>query len=331
MTDDIPPASATVLTWLKLMRLPTVFTALSNILCGYYISSQERHLPTLVAQPELWLLLLASAGLYLGGMVLNDVFDADLDAVERPERAIPSGKISQKSAALLGTALMLTGLGSAWCAGRLSATGSTSLIVAIILAAVVVLYDSVLKNTIASPLGMGGCRFLNLLLGASCCTAWPRLFSVTNPTLWIAVALAVYVIGVTWFARNEAGDSSATALTAGLAIALSGIAIDATVGWRVAQENRAAFGALIALTLVAVNIALRCANAIRANHPALLQKTVGFMLLNIIFIDAAMTFCMTGSGRLATTRGDSGDSGHADETCDSTVLSNDRLTVLIYW
>ena len=73
------------------------------------------------------------------------------------------------------------------------------------------------------------------------------------------------------------------------------------MGWRVAQENRAAIGALVALALLAANIGWRCVNAIRAGHPVLLQKTVGFMLLNIIFIDAAMTFCMTGSGRLATT------------------------------
>ena len=77
-----------LLTWLQLMRLPTVFTALSNILCGYLITHSFR-VGDLPQQTDLWLLLASSFGLYLGGMVLNDVFDAKLDAVERPERPIP--------------------------------------------------------------------------------------------------------------------------------------------------------------------------------------------------------------------------------------------------
>ena len=100
MNDDQPTSQSasdaatsasersTLLTWLKLMRLPTVFTALSNILCGYFVSSPEREIGVLFSEPQLWLLLLASSGLYLGGMVLNDVFDARLDAEERPERPI---------------------------------------------------------------------------------------------------------------------------------------------------------------------------------------------------------------------------------------------------
>ena len=55
-----------MMTWLRLMRLPTVFTALSNVLCGFFVSSSERSLPVLISRPELWLLLLSSAGLYLG-------------------------------------------------------------------------------------------------------------------------------------------------------------------------------------------------------------------------------------------------------------------------
>jgi len=300
-SDTARPRPATLLTWLKLMRLPTVFTALSNILCGYYISSSERDLATLVTQPALWLLLLASAGLYLGGMVLNDVFDVELDRRERPERAIPSGRISKSAAGIFGGFLMVVGIASAWLAGQTSDAGFTSVWVAIVLAAVVVLYDSVLKNTIAAPLGMGSCRFLNLILGASTNLYWQALMSETNAVLWIAAALGLYVFGVTWFAKNEAGTSSVVALSAGVMVAVCGLGVDAMVAWQVASVNPAAVGALVALGLVSANIVLRCVRAIRANHPMLLQKTVGFMLLNIIFVDAAMTFCMTGSGRLATT------------------------------
>ena len=72
--------------WLRLMRLPTVFTALTNILCGYFVSTDSRALPDVFGQTEFWLLLVSSALLYLGGMVLNDVFDYELDCQERPKR-----------------------------------------------------------------------------------------------------------------------------------------------------------------------------------------------------------------------------------------------------
>lgn len=307
MTADslpTPTAQATLLTWLKLMRLPTVFTALSNILCGYFVSSTKRDLPTLAAEPTLWLLLVASAGLYLGGMVLNDVFDVDLDAVERPGRPIPAGQISKRAAAVFGAVLMVIGIVAAWGAGRWSETGSTSVVVAIILAATVVLYDSLLKNTIAAPLGMGGCRFLNVILGASCSAEQLTSFPPVSSSVWIAAGMGVYVFGVTLFAMNEAGNSSKSLLGFGLVIAFCGIAIDAWLSWQLGSRqvefHTAAVGALIALGIVAANVALRAVKAIVANHPVLLQKTVGFMLLNIIFVDAAMTFCVTGSGRLAT-------------------------------
>jgi 4-hydroxybenzoate polyprenyltransferase len=294
-------SSSGLMPWLKLMRLPTAFTALSNVLCGYYVSGESRHLPDIVAQPALWLLVLASAGLYLGGMVLNDVFDADLDAAERPERPIPSGAISKRAAAIFGTLLMAIGITSAWFAGKSSESGSTSVVIAVGLAAMVVLYDSVLKNTIAAPVGMATCRFLNVMLGASCSVIGRQWAWEANPALWVAVALGVYVFGVTWFARHETGEARRSALATGLLISLSGIGVNAAAGWRTLAENRAAMGALIALVLIAGNVGLRAVKAIRVNHPGLLQKTVGFMLLNIIFIDAAMTFCLTGSGRLATT------------------------------
>jgi hypothetical protein len=51
---------------------------------------------------------------------------------------------------------------------------------------------------------------------------------------------------------------------------------------------------------VATNIGFRSLRAIQRNQAHLLQKTVGFLLLNIVFMDAAMTFCLTGRGQLAT-------------------------------
>jgi 4-hydroxybenzoate polyprenyltransferase len=150
--------------WLQLVRLPTIFTALSNILCGFLITHRVPQIKVaeLTAQKELWLLLLSTSGLYLGGMVLNDVFDAKLDALERPERPIPSGRISLRSAAILGSVLMLTGVLAAAMAG------TPSLIIAVMIVPCVLVYNGFLKSTIAAPPGMGACRFLPFQTGPHC-------------------------------------------------------------------------------------------------------------------------------------------------------------------
>ena len=84
-----------VLAYLRLLRLPTVFTALADIFLGFLLTH-----PTLTTDegpnplPSFLLLCAASAGLYLSGMVFNDYFDRLIDAEERPNRPIPSGAIS---------------------------------------------------------------------------------------------------------------------------------------------------------------------------------------------------------------------------------------------
>jgi 4-hydroxybenzoate polyprenyltransferase len=52
--------------------------------------------------------------------VYNDVFDAELDAIERPERAIPSKKVTLTEASILGSILLLIGVVSAYLQSPLS-------------------------------------------------------------------------------------------------------------------------------------------------------------------------------------------------------------------
>ena len=286
ITPTQPPApKATPLTWLQLMRIPTVFTALSNILCGYLITHKLTP-GDLPQQTDLWLLLISSAGLYLGGMVLNDVFDAALDAVERPERPIPSGRISRTAAAIFGALLLIIGVGCA------AAVGTGSLLIAVLIVAAVLLYDGCLKSTIAAPLGMGTCRFLNLMLGASATATITSVWQTTPMT--VAAALGIYIIGVTVFARNEAGKSSSAGLFTGAGIMLCGIGLDA---WLVTGSGveKAISGSQMALLILGLNILLRAAIVVGNPQPDRIQRTVGLMLLCIIFLDALIVFGLTGN------------------------------------
>ena len=101
--------------YVELVRPANVATALADVLAGYAVAGQgdPRLNPSLLA----WLLL-STACLYAGGVVLNDVFDRDLDRIERPERPIPSGRVSTTAAAGLGSGLLAAGILAATLATR---------------------------------------------------------------------------------------------------------------------------------------------------------------------------------------------------------------------
>src|SRR5579872_3523359 len=177
--------------YLQLVRLPAVFTAMADIFLGFLLT----HLSLSPVVDFLWLLG-ASTGMYLGGMVLNDVFDSQIDARERPNRPIPSGRVSQRAATGIGIGLIVAGFGCAAGAGLATAK------IAAILAAMILAYDWLLKSTVLGPVAMGCCRSLNIMLGASA-----TYFVWGRPQVLVALAMGIYVAGVTWFARQEATKS----------------------------------------------------------------------------------------------------------------------------
>ena len=115
--------------YLELLRPANVVTALADVLAGFAISGMQNR----AALP--WLLA-STACLYGGGVVLNDVFDRDLDRIERPERPIPSGRVSVQGAAMFGGILLASGIGLA------TAASATAAALAAAIAGCVLLYDA---------------------------------------------------------------------------------------------------------------------------------------------------------------------------------------------
>src|SRR5262245_51591589 len=126
----------TLLAYLQLCRFAAVFTALADIFLGYLLTR-----PDLSPGGNFGLLLVASAGLYLSGMVFNDVFDRVVDAKERPNRPIPSGRAPTGYAISFGGLLMLAGVAAA------TAVGWQSAFVAFLLVWCIFLYNALLKDT----------------------------------------------------------------------------------------------------------------------------------------------------------------------------------------
>jgi 4-hydroxybenzoate polyprenyltransferase len=169
----------------------------------------------------------ASVCLYWSGMAANDWADRELDAVERPERPIPSGRISPPQA--LGIAAGLTAAGVALAA---LAGGRRALAVALPLAGAVWAYDLRAKNTPAGPAVMAACRGLDVLLGAS-----PGRVARALPA---ALTVAAHTYTVTALSRREVSGAdralpaatlagtAAVALAAGLPTARNG---KGSAGW----------------------------------------------------------------------------------------------------
>ncbi|MFJ8690180.1 SCO3242 family prenyltransferase [Micromonospora wenchangensis] len=129
----------------------------------------------------------ASVLLYWAGMAANDWADRGLDAEERPERPIPSGRITPAAAAGVAAGLTAAGLGLAAAVG-----GRRAAAVAVPLAATIWGYDLAAKNTAAGPAVMAACRGLDVLLGASPgrpVRALPAALTVAAHT-WTVTALS---------------------------------------------------------------------------------------------------------------------------------------------
>ncbi|WP_308167247.1 SCO3242 family prenyltransferase [Catellatospora tritici] len=138
----------------ELVRAPAALSVPGDVLVGAATAGTlGRRTPGLAA---------ASVCLYLAGMAANDWADRELDAVERPQRPIPSGRVSPNTALGLAAGLTAAGLGlAAWAGGR------RALAVAAPLAGAVWAYDLVAKNGPAGPAAMAACRGLDVLLGAT--------------------------------------------------------------------------------------------------------------------------------------------------------------------
>jgi hypothetical protein len=142
--------------YLQLTRPANLVTAIADILAGMAIAQFT------FSSFDPVFLVLSTLGLYGGGVVMNDVFDAKLDATERPERPIPSGRVPLRSATMMGLSFLFMGILAA------ALFSFESGLIAITIALLTVIYNRFAKHHVfLGPLTMGMCRGENLILGMS--------------------------------------------------------------------------------------------------------------------------------------------------------------------
>jgi hypothetical protein len=175
----------------RVSNLPTVWT---NTLAGIVLAGGT------VADARTLPLVVALSLFYVAGMYLNDAYDAEIDARERPERPIPSGQVSAETVFGAGFGMMAAGVGVLlWVGyGTAGGTGLGPAFGGLGLGAAIVLYNRRHKDNPASPVLMGLCRVLVYV------TAGLAVTDALPAPLWTgAVLLLCYLIGLTYIAKQE--------------------------------------------------------------------------------------------------------------------------------
>ncbi|MGA2033490.1 MAG: UbiA family prenyltransferase [Thermoguttaceae bacterium] len=287
--------------YLELLRLPNIFTAMADVAMGFLFVQQsgqpgQDDFPGQFQPADAWvlgLLVMASSMLYAAGVVLNDVFDMELDRQQRPERPLPSGRISLRAARWLGWELLLLGI-ILPCGVAVVLRQPRTAVVVTLLALAIVLYNAVLKRTVLGPLAMGGCRMLNVLLGMSV------LLGTWQAEHWlVSAAVGVYIVGVTWLARSEDQQSDARQLAAATAVMMAGVALLAWLPrW---SENLVPLLVIepqrwyILMALLGGMIAWRCLWAIAEPAPGRVQTAVAHAIMSLVILDAAACYAVRGT------------------------------------
>jgi 4-hydroxybenzoate polyprenyltransferase len=226
--------------WLVLSRGSNLPTVWSSVLVGWLAATYwDGQSSSLTLFPEVFdwsrpasalilfwplaALLLAISAIYVGGMILNDFFDATWDAQHRPARPIPSGAVSRKAAGVVGFGLLFAGAAGAIlvrslrmaavpevAAGKQGSDVGLFAVLVLALVAGVLVYDRWHKGVAWAPVVMGFCRAMLPILGAAL-GGESILGTLTSPWqlyLLAAATLWAHTSGLTWVARHEATDGN---------------------------------------------------------------------------------------------------------------------------
>lgn len=293
--------------WAQLVRLPNVFTVIADVSAGFLLVGQS---------PESslrWLLVvLAGIALYWAGMILNDVFDLDIDRVERPNRPLPAGKICPVRARWIGWSLVPIGILLGTLSGMLPSESHPPTwlpgILAVVLAAAIYAYNGPLKKTPLAPVTMGLCRMLSFLLGAAPVLILPHMSGEPfreQYIIAIALGLGLYIMGITLMARDEATSPNITAgespnLKVGLVVMVIGAGVLAFAPgtalpeiqktWYLSASRHFPF----LIGMIVYPIVLRAHRCLRRPTPERIQMTIRSGILTIIPFSAAIAMLAAG-------------------------------------
>jgi UbiA prenyltransferase family len=259
----------------ELIRLPAALTVPGDVLLGAAAAGWPGGRGAALGLGS------GSALQYLAGMALNDYADREVDAVERPDRPVPSGRVTPRFALGLAASLTAAGVAAASLAG-----GPPARRRALVLAGAVWAYDLVLKQGPAGPLAMAAARFTDVLMGSG-----PR----TRAALPAAAVVGAHTLAVTIVSRSEAHGGSAR-LGEGALVATGAVSAAAAVfaaGRDGGRVRLVTAGAL--LGAYAASLAGAAGTAAREPTAANVQRVVGTGVLGLLPLQASMLVASGGA------------------------------------
>jgi 4-hydroxybenzoate polyprenyltransferase len=182
-----------LLSALKLGRVSNLPTVWSNTLAGLVLAQVDFSLI------NFFVVALAMSLIYSAGMFFNDVFDSKFDARNRPDRPIPAGEVERSQVVFWASLMILLAL-------ILIAPGFTSpmminvyaLTSALLLCALVLLYDWRHKGNVFAPFIMGACRGLVYITAALTLTS-----QLSSQMILAASCITIWVVGLTLVAKQQ--------------------------------------------------------------------------------------------------------------------------------
>ena len=256
LTRTPPPYWRTLLDLGRVSNLPTVW---SNCLAGWLLGGAG-------SGWRFMALCLGATCLYVAGMFLNDAFDIEFDREFRRERPIPSGRITLDEVWRWGFGWL--GAGTV----ILVLLGQTTGALTAILLLCIVLYDAIHKHVGLSPLLMATCRFFLYLVAASAAGR-----GVTGLAVWSAFALAAYVVGLSYLARQESTRGALNSWPCSLLVAPIVLALLVNV-------NEYRHPALLLCAMLGLWIVRCVRHAFMVSEPNI-GRAVGGLLAGIVLVD----------------------------------------------
>ena len=172
-----------ILALCRVSNLPTVWT---NVLAAVVLSDVPFPFLDVVV---LWVVL---SLFYSAGMCLNDLVDAEIDKTDKPDRPIPSGRVTKSAALRLVVGLLLLPL------LLLFLVYPDALLAGLILTGLIILYDLKHKSSALTVYVMAGCRLMVFVIGGMAVAG--------NLGSWVIAAGLLqffYVIVLSLVARHE--------------------------------------------------------------------------------------------------------------------------------
>ncbi len=258
--------------FLKIARPANILTAISDIIAGFAIAGVLAPEIITTQYEQAVMLLIATIGLYAGGIVFNDIFDFESDTLHRPERVLPMGHISVKEAVVYGVSLFVIAIISAFLLSVYSG------IVSVIICLLALSYDKYAKHhRVLGPLNMGLCRTFNLFLGMS-------IVPNTIQEVWfIGFIPLMFIAAITLVAQKEAKGNNKSSIVK--AIILDGL----VTSFFIVLMFKGYIDSLVSFPFLlfwfGINLFAKL-NAVKKNYPKQIKQAVKIGVLSLIPLNA---------------------------------------------